>query len=192
MSLRRLFDRFFGPFFGGLFTRREHAFDKIQIVDAVTDAKTEGRKAVAAYFKQEKELYEAHGASITFQVYRIDIDAPTIEGFQGERLDEIKIDSGFVSGADTVAMVKQKLRTMLVENGRLHAHTDKVDQFTLWFAGRAMQDDKLFYADHYVLLPTWVQLLLHGCSSERFVERLADLSKRRPNPPVQPTDSTGG
>lgn len=137
-------------------------------------------------------MHDEHGFSIIFQVYRINLQAKTLEDLQGEKLAEIKVDSGFVSGGDTVAAVKKKVRPLLEgksgsgpEAGAQPGLTiEEAERITLFFSGRPMRDEKLFYADHFLLLPAWVQVFLHGGDFEE-VTALADKlrGEKREEPP---------
>lgn len=40
-----------------------------------------------------------------------------------------------------------------------------------------MQDDKLFYAEHFMMLPAWIQVHLHRGEFEEVVELAAKLRK---------------
>jgi hypothetical protein len=123
------------------------------------------------------------GSSIIFQVYRVNLGAKTVKELQGEKLAEIEADGGFVSGSDTVAAVKAKVRPLLEEEARLaHQrgpqpgfHIEQADHITLLLNGRPTQDDTLFYADKFIVLPVWVQVLLHGCEFGEVVELAAEL-----------------
>ena len=94
-----------------------------------------------------------------------------MKGLQGEKLMEIKVDGDFVTGTDEVGAVKKKVPRFISERARLEQEAgaqpnlviDEADRISLIFAGHAMRDDKLFYADHYMLLPAWVQVFVHRC-----------------------------
>jgi hypothetical protein len=124
------------------------------------------------------DLLDEHGSSIIFQVYRINLQAKAITELQGEKLVEIKVDGEFVSGTDTVAAVKEKVRRLLDGAGRpkndAGAQPDldmqKADRVTLVFNGHPMRDDKMFFADHCMLLPVWVQVFVHRCEFEEVTE----------------------
>ena len=126
---------------------------------------------------------EEHGSSIIFQVFRLNLQASSLEEFQSEQLAEIKVDGEFVAGSDTVAAVKGKLRPILEEKARAwqaqgeqpDLQIEQEDHITLFFNGHPMQDDRLFYADHFMLLPAWVQVHLHSCEFEQVAKRAAEL-----------------
>ena len=142
-----------------------------------------GHDAVKAHFERERQMYEEYGSSIIFQVYRMNLRANTIKELQGEMLAEIKVDGEFASGNDTVAAVKAKVRPLLEKEARLSRergagpdlHIEQADHITLFFNGRPMQDDMLFYAGHFIMLPAWVQVFLHGCEFGEVVELIAKL-----------------
>lgn len=93
------------------------------------------------------------------------------------------MDGGFVSGNDTVAAVKGKVRSLLEETARLRreegAQSDltieEADCITLYFNGHPMQDDTAFYADNFVMLPAWVQVWLHRCEFEEVAQLIVKL-----------------
>ncbi|HEY5947577.1 MAG TPA: hypothetical protein VIV40_18865 [Kofleriaceae bacterium] len=100
-------------------------------------------------------------SSITFQVYRINMLGKTLAELQGTRLAEHRIAGGEVSGTDSVAAVKRRVMPTFQSLVRDN------DRVSFYFAGRRMHDDKLFYADHYMLMPVWVQIVLHDCDVEQ-------------------------
>jgi hypothetical protein len=55
----------------------------------------------------------------------------------------------------------------------LGARVREGETVTLWFNGRRMQVDKLFYADHFMVLPVFVQVLLHTGAPEAIDEAIA-------------------
>jgi hypothetical protein len=187
MSLRRFIHRIFsiGP--------RRHAdseekrYDDVQIVNPVDDTVIKGHDAVKAYFERERQLHRDHGSSIIFQMYRMNLKANTVKELQGEKLAEIKVDGEFVSEDETVAVVKTKLRT-LEKEARLSCergaqpdfYIEQADHITFFFNGRPMQDDTLFYADNFIMLPAWVPVLLHGCEFKEVAELAARLRNHEP------------
>jgi hypothetical protein len=107
------------------------------------------------------------------------------------------VDGEFVSGSDTVAAVKEKVRRLIAERARPGQEAgaqpdlgiDEADRISFGFAGRQMQDDRLFYADHFMLLPAWVQVFLHRCGCDEFRELVLGL---RPGTSEQPPASRQG
>lgn len=172
---------------GGAPPAPERRFDNVRIVQP--DGTTiEGHDAVKAHFDKEQELLDEHGSIITFQMYRINLEAKTIDDLQGERLAEIKVGGDFASGTDTVAEIKSRLRSLIEEKFRAGSETTappgltfgERDRMSLSFDGRRMLDEKLFYADHFMLLPAWVQVLIHACSDDELLEiarKLNDLER---------------
>ncbi len=132
-------------------------------------------KRAEDYFENEEKLLDEHGDTLTFQLHRVDLEAKTIAALQGERLAEIRVAAGFASGTDTVATVKAKLLTRLADHGPA-ATIREGEWVTLFFSGRPMQDDKLFYADHFMLLPVWVQVILHDAEIADVIARAQDLA----------------
>jgi len=133
---------------------------------------------------QEKELLDTYGPSIFFQVYRINMQASTMEELQGKRLAEIKVDGDFVSGDDTVSAVREKVHALLErgneseEGAGFNVTIENSEQITFYFGGRPMRDDTLFYADNFVMLPAWVQVLLHNSTSEELIQLITKLSDK--------------
>ena len=183
MSLRRFIGQLFTTGFGRRHPEEEQRYDNVEIKNVADGTIIKGHDAVKAYFEREREMSEAYGSSIFFQVYRINLQVDTIEELQGEKLAEIKVDGEFVSGNDTVAAVKRKVRPLLEEKvqpwreseSRPDFYIEPGDRITLFFNGHPMQDDKLFYADHFIMLPAWVQVLLHSCEFGEVAERAAEL-----------------
>jgi len=58
----------------------------------------------------EHRIIDPNSTTVTFQLYRLDPQADTIERFQSRRLDEMSVDGGSISGTDTVAMIKERIR----------------------------------------------------------------------------------
>lgn len=161
----------------------ERRYDNVQIINIVDGTKIEGHDAVKMQFEREQQLFAEHGASIIFQVYRLDLQANTLKELLGKKLAEIKVDGNFVSESDTVAMVKDKIRSLLKGKAPIQI-TDKApvtltvgeaDRLTLYFNGHPLQDDIEFYADNYIMLPAWIQILLHHCESEEAVQLINKL-----------------
>jgi hypothetical protein len=55
------------------------------------------------------------------------------------------------------------------------------EHVTLFLSGRPMQEDRLFYADHFVMLPVWVQLALHDGPLDEVLACIARLPESEPN-----------
>lgn len=187
MSLRRFIGKLFSNGSEHRPQEDERRYDNVRIVSAVDGTTIQGHDAVKAHFAQEKELYEAYGSSIIFQVYRLNLQANTLEELQGQRLAEIKVNGEFVSGDDTVAAVKAKVRSQLERQVRLQREEgtpsdvaiEESDQITLFFSGHPMQDDTAFYADNFIMLPAWVQVLLHRCEFEEVAQLVDRLKNNR-------------
>ena len=130
-----------------------------------------------AHLERARELYEAHGSSITFQLFRINLQANTIAELQGEKLTELKLGGDAISGDDTVEMVKEKVHPSLQSNLR------DGDRITFLFGGRPMREDALFYADHFMVLPVWIQVLLHDCEFKMIESAIRRLRKSSTMPP---------
>jgi hypothetical protein len=183
MSLRRLIHQLFSIGSGRHPDSKEKRYDDVQIVNPTDGTVIKGHDAVKAHFEREKQMYETHGSSIILQVYRMNLRANTVKELQGEKLAEIKVDGGFVSVSDTVAAVKTKVRPLLEKEARLSRergaqpdfHIEQADHITLFFDGRPMRDDTLFYADNFIMLPAWVQVFLHGCEYGKVAELAAKL-----------------
>jgi hypothetical protein len=161
----------------------ERRYDDVRVTNIVDGTIIEGHDAVKMQLEREREMLAEHGASIIFQVYRLDLQADTLEKLQGKKLAEIKVDSNLVSEDDTVAMVKDKVRSLLKEKAGVRNDDrasavfgiEEADRFTLYFNGRPLQEDTAFYADNSIMLPAWIQVLLHHCESEEVVQLINKL-----------------
>jgi len=164
----------------------ERRYDNVQIINIVDGTIIEGHDAVKTQFEREQKMLAEHGASIIFQVYRLDLQADTIEKLQGTMLAEIKVDSDFVSEVDTVAAVKEKVRSLLNEESLIRTTgqvpdsltIDETDHITFYLNGHPLQDDAEFYAENYIMLPAWVQILLHRCEPVEAVQLINQLREK--------------
>jgi hypothetical protein len=146
-------------------------YDNVRITNAVDGTVIEGHEAVEAHFEREKKLVEEHGSSLTFQLYRANLAATTRTDVQGPRLAELRLQGSEVSGTDTVAAVKRRILPQLLSEHATASH------ITFVFGGRVMRDEALFYADHFMLLPCWVQVLLSEVPFPDFVAAMQRLPK---------------
>lgn len=112
--------------------------------------------------------------TITFQLYRANLAGHTRAEVQGARLAELRIEGGEVSGDDTVAAVKQRILPALLGD---HAPAERV---TFLLGGRAMSDDRLFYGDHPMMLPAWVQVVLSDVPFDDVIAALRRLPAGAP------------
>ena len=167
-----------------LFTKQEQSYDNVQIINVADGTTIQGQAAVKNHFEREKEMLETYGPSIIFQVYRINPQARTLAELQGGLLAEIKVKGDFVSSNDTVSAVIEKVHALLdrgtQNEGRAQfgVTIEESEQITLFFNGRPMQGDTLFYAGNFILLPAWVQVLLHNGTSDDLVQRITELIKK--------------
>ena len=129
-------------------------YDNAWIIKLPDGTTIEGHEAVKAHFEREQELEEQHGLTITFQLYLPNLAGRTRAEVNGERLAELRIEGGEVSGTDTVAAVKERILPTLLGDRAVPPH------ITFVFDRRVMSDDALFYADHFMLLPSWVQVVV--------------------------------
>ena len=143
-------------------------YDNVHITNLADGTTIEGHEAVEAHFKREQDLLERHGETITFQLYRANLAGSTRAEMQGERLAELRIAGGQISGTDTVTAVKQRTLPTLLGDRAVASYV------TFVFGGRVMREDALFYADHFMLLPSWVQVVL---SEVPFPEVIAALGR---------------
>ena len=163
--------------------KKGRRFDNLRIMNIVEGKMIEGHDAVKMQVEREQKMLAEYGTSIIFQVYRLNLQADTLEKLQGKKLAEIKVDGNFVSGTDTVALVKDKVRSLLKEKAGIRDNgqtpvaltIEAVDRLTLYFNGRPLSDDTVFYADNYIMLPAWIQVLLHRCESEEAVRLINKL-----------------
>jgi hypothetical protein len=165
----------------------EPRYDNVEIRNAADGTTVKGHDAVKKHLQGELNMQAKHGASIFFQVYRLSLQADTLKELQGDKLAEIKVDGSFASESDTVAAVKEKVRTLLKEKagkGDLGQEPaaltiDAADDLTLILSGRPLLENTAFFEDNYILLPVWIQVLLHRCPSEEAVELINKLQPRR-------------
>ncbi|HET6446848.1 MAG TPA: hypothetical protein VFI27_19955, partial [candidate division Zixibacteria bacterium] len=141
--------------------------------------------AVKKHFEREQKMLTEHGASVFFQVYRLNLQADTLEELQGKKLAEIKVDGSFGSSTASVAVVKDMVRALLMDKERKRNNgqapvglaIEAADRLTLYLGGRPLQDDTAFYDDNCIMLPVWIQVLLHRCESEEAVQLINKLQK---------------
>ena len=138
-------------------------YDNVTIRNVVDGSVISGHEAVEAYFERERKLVEEHGTGISFQLYRANLAGKTRSELQGPRISELKVSSGLVSGTDTVGQVKQRLLPAILGDVPAGKYV------TFVFGGRVMADDKLFYADHYMMLPSFIQVCLSDVTFEEFM-----------------------
>lgn len=161
----------------------ERRYDNVQIVNIVDGTIIEGHDAVKMKFEREHKMLAEYGASIIFQVYRMDLQADTLKELQGKKLAEIKVDGNFISATDTVAAAKDKVWSVLKDKAGIWTNgqaTDDLgieasDHLTLYLNGHPMKDDTAFYADNPIMLPVWIQVLLHRCESEEAIQHINKL-----------------
>ena len=164
----------------------ERRYDNVRMISVVDGTVIKGHEAAKVQLEREQQKLSDRGASIILQVYRLDLQAATLEKLQGKKLAEIEVDGNFVSGADTVAVVKDKVRSLLKGkagmriNGQANRRlaVESADRLTLYLSGRPLQDDTAFYADNAIMLPVWIQVLLHRCESEEAVQLISKLQKQ--------------
>ena len=165
--------------------KKGRRFDNLRIMNIVEGKMIEGHDTVKMHVEREQKMLAEYGTSIIFQVYRLNLQADTLVKFQGKKLAEIKLDGNFVSGTDTVALVKDKVRSLLKEKAGIRDNgqtpvaltIEAADRLTLYFNGRPLSDDTVFYAGNYIMLPAWIQVLLHRCESEEAVRLINKLQK---------------
>src|SRR5665647_490498 len=114
-------------------------YDNVHITNLADGTTIEGHEAVEAHFKREQDLLERHGETITFQLYRANLAGSTRAEMQGERLAELRIAGGQISGTDTVTAVKQRTLPTLLGDRAVASYV------TFVFGGRVMREDALFY-----------------------------------------------
>ncbi|MDX2285022.1 MAG: hypothetical protein NW241_12725 [Bacteroidia bacterium] len=155
---------------------QQHAkrFDHVRIMNAADGTVIEGREAVEQYLRKEAELRQAHGSSVIFQVYRVNMEANALDHVQGERLAEIKVNAAHITGDDTTAQVIGKIRPLIAE-ALGPAQLRHSDRILLYFNYRPMEEDLLFYADHFMMLPAWVVVLLHSATNAEVVQKIQHL-----------------
>jgi hypothetical protein len=196
MSLLRFFKKFFSPHSGK--PSQENRYDHVTIKNIADGTIIQGHEAVKAHFERERELQGRYGSAIYFQVFRINLKAESIEELQGKQLIEIKVDGNFVSGEDTVEAVKDKVRTLLEkrrwlqpdEEPQANLILDEADTITLNFNQKLMQDDTLFYADNFIMLPAWVQVFLHRGTFDEVILLATKLIRSKEQEPLMAIRNT--
>jgi hypothetical protein len=176
---------FIRRYFSKVDRREERRLDNVEIINVVDGTRIKGHEAVKKYFEEEEKLFDEYGATLTFEVYMTDLQGDTLRKLQGERLGDLVVDGGFASGGDTVATVKGKIRALITERGITRNSENMTAAFTLGdaesvsflFDGNFMKDDTLFYADNFILLPAWIQVLIHRCDQAEFLRLVAKLVK---------------
>eukprot|EP00455_Lapot_gusevi_P011317 TRINITY_DN15210_c0_g1_i1.p1 TRINITY_DN15210_c0_g1~~TRINITY_DN15210_c0_g1_i1.p1 ORF type:complete len:125 (+),score=38.97 TRINITY_DN15210_c0_g1_i1:105-479(+) len=107
---------------------------------------------------------------ITFQVYRLNFEGRSLAEFQGPRLHEFSdLAPDAISGDDTVADVQAmvfSLHPEILQAG---------ETASFYFAARPMDPNNLFYADHFMSLPSWVQILVHNRDTAAVVAKIQEL-----------------
>ena len=93
------------------------------------------------------------------------------EEWQGKNILEINASSDIAGGSDTVKSVIDKLRPVI--GGSPDMQITEKDNMTLFVSGRIMQENLLFFADHYICLPCWIQVLVYDNTPEQFVNKVA-------------------
>lgn len=153
----------------------EQRFDNVTIVNAVDGTTIKGHEAVKAYFNREQELHDEYGSVIIFQCFHVNMDAETLNDFSTQ-FAEIKVNGDFIGGRDTVASVSTRVKRLMVEK---NLNSVEGKHMTLFFGGRLMQDARLFYADHFMMLPAWVQVCLHTAERKDFLQLLEQLQQKK-------------
>jgi hypothetical protein len=155
----------------------EQRFDNVTIVNAVDGTTIKGHEAVKAYFNREQELYNEYGSVVIFQCFSINMNAETLKDFS-TLVAEIKVNGAFIGGRDTVASVSTGVKRLMLEKNLVGVEGKHM---TLFFGGRLMEDAKLFYADHFMMLPAWVQVCLHTAERKDFLELFEQLKQKKKN-----------
>lgn len=157
---------------------------RIQLPDGTV---IEDEAAVRAHFEKEKALSERYGPTLFFELYRLDLSAKTMEDLVGPRVETLELPGASVSGDATTAAVKADIRQRLSVRQREQASEPlalelrDVDSLTLWFNGRPMVEERLFYADHMMMLPAWIQVWVHECETNEVMTLGRRLSQQRPS-----------
>jgi hypothetical protein len=120
------------------------------------------RKEMAAvsvnqWLDQEKQLEQKHGSNIIFEIRRMTVDLETEDVHLGPKIGTVLLagDGGGLTGTHTVQNVMDKVRKM-IEAQELLIFKD--DHIVFMLNGKVMHPETLFFADHYLLLPCWIQV----------------------------------
>lgn len=162
---------------------KDRIYSRLQIV-RIDGTKIEGHDAVKEFFEKEEKMLRTHGPTLTFEIFRMDLQANNVKDLQGPMLAELKLNSNFVSGVDTVESVKNKIHALLTkENAAPDSQESKDalrledgDRISLYFNYRPMKTGALFYADHFIMLPAWIQVLIHRCEPDELQQLIYKLN----------------
>jgi len=184
MSLLRFISQIFSNKSKRCYQEQERRYDNVQVVSIADGTTIKGHEAVKAHVEKEQKMYEMHGSFIYFQVYRVNLQATTVEELLDEKILELKVDNKFVTGDDTVATVKEKIRSLLEtklpeqrnKETQRNIAIEEIDHITFFFLGRPMQDETAFYADNFISLPAWIKVLIHRCEFEELRQIIVKVS----------------
>jgi len=106
--------------------------------------------------EQEQNLEQNYGTGLIFQFHRINLDAKEADELEGKMLFEVKVEGDDMPGNDPVSQVKKQLL------GKMPPGTLKEGEQLTWRFGRVVMEDKsLFFSDHFMSLPAWIQVYIH-------------------------------
>ncbi|MCP4150753.1 MAG: hypothetical protein GY757_23610 [bacterium] len=78
-----------------------------------------------------------------------------------------------------LSLIEKKARLSRDKAAQLALKIKPADRMTFYLSGRPMKDGSLFYADNFIMLPVWIQVLLHDCKSEKAVKLINKLAKKQ-------------
>src|SRR5512138_608567 len=119
-----------------------------------------------------QSVLQTHGSTVTFQVYRANLRATNLTDLQGPRLVELTIDGAEISGHDTVAAVKERVVP------ELDGIVQPTENVTFVLDRRPMEDDAPFFADHFIMLPVWIQIVIHEGSYDEVLQAVRTIDAR--------------
>lgn len=120
--------------------------------------------SVKQWLKQEKDLEQKYGSNIIFHIHPMTVDLNTEKVQLGPKMGVVLLagKGGSVTGTHTVQKVMDLVRKMM-EAQEIPILRD--EQICFMLNGSPMHPDTLFFADHRIQLPCWVQVgILKGPS----------------------------
>ena len=146
---------------------------EITVTNMSTGEVLSGKQAIERWLDIEKDLEDKYGPNVIFTVFRMNMNAQNVNDFQGPKLAEIKVGQKHMSGKDTVSDVKRLLTPIIGGSG---INFKQGEQFKLFLNGRVMNDNGLFFSDHFLCLPCWIQVAIYDCTWEQYLEKCKKLT----------------
>lgn len=117
-----------------------------------------GNLTCEEFLESEKRLEEKYGHNVICQIYRVKPSFDIKKHSLPPRMTTIPINGDHIAGTDTVKDVKKLIQQLLTAL-KIDVNIP-VRNMTCCVNGKVMQEDALFYADHRLMLPCWIQVLI--------------------------------